>query len=353
MAEDAGGEAGDRTEAATPRRLEKAREDGDVALSRELAGFGALAGGVLGLMIGLPSLGLGMLGGLRALMERAHDLDPLRGAVAMGRLGLLAVMPVAGFAAAGAVAAALGQTRLAVSRRAIAPQPGRISPRAGLKRLIGADAAIELVRTLLKLGLVGTAVWQVVGDPSRAVALFSEPAGALLAAASRAALDLALAALGAFAAIAMLDWLWVRWRHLHRLRMSRQDLREEMRESEGDPQVKGRLRQLRQQRARGRMMAAVPKAAVVVTNPTHFAVALAYDQRSGAAPRVVAKGADAMAARIRAAAEEAGVPIVSNPPLARALFRLDLDAEISPDHYQAVAEIIAYVWRLGSRTGAG
>ena len=354
MAEEGGAtEAEDRTEAATPRRLEKAREDGDVALSREVAGFGALAGGVLGLMIGLPSLGMEMLRGLRALMARAHEVEALPGAAEMGRLGLIALLPVAGLAAAGAVAATLAQTRLAVSAKAIAPQASRISPRSGLKRLIGTDAAIELVRTLIKLGLVGAALWWAVGDPGRAVALMSQPAGALLAAGGRAALDLALAALGAFAAIAVLDWVWVRWRHLHRLRMSRQDLREEMRESEGDPQVKGRLRQLRQQRARGRMMAAVPKAAVVITNPTHFAVALAYDKRSSAAPRVVAKGADAVAARIRALAEESGVPIVSNPPLARALFRVDLDAEIAPEHYQLVAEIIAYVWRLGSREGSG
>lgn len=354
MAEEGGGsEAEDRTEAATPRRLEKAREEGDVALSRELAGFGALAGGVLGLMIGLPSLGMDMLRGLRALMARAQEVEALSGAMEMGRLGLLALLPVAGLAAVGAIAATLIQTRLAIHAKAIAPQAGRISPRSGLKRLIGTDAAIELVRTLIKLGLVGAALGWSVGDPGHAVALMSQPAAALLAAGGRAALDLALAALGAFAAIAMLDWLWVRWRHLHRLRMSRQDLREEMRESEGDPQVKGRLRQLRQQRARGRMMAAVPKAAVVITNPTHFAVALAYEKGSSAAPRVVAKGADAVAARIRALAEDSGVPIVSNPPLARALFRVDLDAEIAPEHYQLVAEIIAYVWRLGSREGSG
>jgi flagellar biosynthetic protein FlhB len=134
--------------------------------------------------------------------------------------------------------------------------------------------------------------------------------------------------------------------------MTRQELREEVKESEGDPMIKGRIRSLRMARARRRMMAAVPKAAVVITNPTHYAVALAYDENSQAAPKVVAKGAEAVAARIRALAEESGVPLVSNPPLARALFKLELDTEIPAEHYQAVAEIIAYVWRLRGRAGA-
>jgi flagellar biosynthetic protein FlhB len=344
-----GGEAEDRTEAATPRRIEKAREDGQVAVSRELAGFGALAGGVLGLVIALPPAGLEMLRGLRAVLERAHEIPPMVAAVELGRLGLLAALPAAVLAAAGALLATFLQTRLLVSAKGITPQASRIDPWAALKRLFGAEGAIEFLRTLLKLGLVGAALWWVLADPASLAGLLNQPPAGLLRAGARAAIELALAALAVFALIAVLDWLWVRWRHLHRLRMSRQDLKEEMREAEGDPYIKARLRQLRQQRARGRMMAAVPKAAVVVTNPTHFAIALAYEQGSSAAPRVVAKGADAVAARIRALAQESRVPIVSNPPLARALFRLELDAEIPAEHYQAVAEIIAYVWRLGGR----
>ncbi|MBR0671821.1 EscU/YscU/HrcU family type III secretion system export apparatus switch protein [Neoroseomonas soli] len=348
-----GRDAEDRTEAATPRRLEKAREEGQVALSREMVSFGALGGGVLGMMIALPPMGAGMLRGMRAVLERAHEVTPAAAAVELGRLGLLAVLPVAGLAAAGAVAATMLQTQGLVSAKGLKPQVSRINPMSALKRILGPEGAIEFLRTLLKLGLVGAALWWALGDPSGLQALLHLPAAALLERGGWVALDLALPALVAFAAIAALDWLWVRWRHLQRLRMSRQDIKEEMRESDGDPQVKGRLRQLRQQRARGRMMAAVPKAAVVITNPTHYAVALAYEQGGSAAPRVVAKGADAMAARIREAAAEAGVPIVSNPPLARALYRLDLEAEIAPEHYQAAAEIIAYVWRLGGRGQAG
>jgi flagellar biosynthetic protein FlhB len=167
------------------------------------------------------------------------------------------------------------------------------------------------------------------------------------------ALRLMAAALVAFAAIAVLDMLWVRFRHLQTLQMSRQEMKEEAREAEGDPTLRARRRQLREARGRRRMMAEVPRAAVVITNPTHYAVALAY-AGGDAAPKVVAKGADAVAARIRKAAEDAGVPLVSNPPLARALHRLDLGAEIPAEHYGAVAEIIAFVWlRAGRTTGTG
>jgi flagellar biosynthetic protein FlhB len=345
-------EAEDKTEAASPRRLEKAREDGQVALSREVVGLGALAGGVLGLMLAAP-LGARMMQGLGGAMARAHEIQPDEAAIEMARLGLMVVLPVAVLAALGALGATFLQTRFLVSAKGLAPQASRLNPVAALKRILGPDGAVEFLRTVAKLGLVGAALWHAIGDPAALPGLLLLPAAALLGRLGDAATGLAAAALLAFAGIAALDWLWVQQRHLRKLRMSRQDQKEEARESEGDPHVKGRQRQIRQQRARGRMMAAVPKAAVVITNPTHFAVALAYEQGGEAAPRLVAKGADEVAARIRAAAGEAGVPIVSNPPLARALFRLDLDTEIPPEHYQAVAEIIAYVWRLGGRGQAG
>jgi flagellar biosynthetic protein FlhB len=143
--------------------------------------------------------------------------------------------------------------------------------------------------------------------------------------------------------------LLVRYRHLARLRMTRQELKEEMKESDGDPLVKARMRQIRQSKGRRRMLAAVPQATVVITNPTHYAVALAYEPGQSAAPRIVAKGVDSMAARIREAAREAGVPIVPDPPLARALHRLEVDTEIPAEHWDAVARTIAFVLRLRGR----
>ncbi len=164
-------------------------------------------------------------------------------------------------------------------------------------------------------------------------------------------LHVLLVVLAAQAAIALLDYAWVMLRHVRGLRMSRHDIQEEQKESEGDPRVKARQRQIRTMRARRRMMAAVPKATVVITNPTHYAVALAYDRAKHAAPRVVAKGVDSLAARIREAAEANHVPVVANPPLARALYQVALDADIPAEHYQAVAAIIAYVWRLARPRG--
>jgi flagellar biosynthetic protein FlhB len=334
----------DRSEAATPRRIERAREDGQVALSREVAGFAALLGASLAAFLALPALGLELLRALRAVLERAHTLDMADAAGVLGWLAVMLILPVAGAAAVGAVAATLVQTRGLVSGKPLAPTWSKINPWGGLKRLFGADGLAEFVRSLLKLGLVGGALWFALGDPASLQTALHVPAGAMLAEASTAATRLVGAALAAFAAIAVLDVVWVQARHLKMLRMTRQEMRDEVKESEGDPYLRARRRQIRESRSRQRMMAAVPKAAVVITNPTHYAVALAY-VGGDAAPKVVAKGVDELAARIRATAEASGVPLVANPPLARALHRLDVGAEIPAEHYQAVAEIIAFVWR--------
>ena len=352
MAEEAS-EAGDKTEAATPRRLEKAREDGQVAMSREAVGWSALACATLAATLALPVSGMGMLRAMRATLENGHAIAMAETAKSLFGLGLMAVLPVAGAAALGAAAATLVQTGGLVSSKSMVPRLDKISPWSGLKRLVAPEAGMEFLRNLLKLALVGAALWHALGDLREIQAALHAPAGALPASAGAAALRLMMAALVAFAGIALLDVMWVRYRHFSKLRMSKQELREEAKESEGDPTMKARRRQMRQAQGRRRMMAAVPQAAVVITNPTHYAVALAYGG-DNAAPKLVAKGVDAMAARIREAAEKAGVPLVANPPLARALWRLELDTEIPPEHYQAVAEIIAYVWRrsgVNSRHG--
>jgi flagellar biosynthetic protein FlhB len=342
-------ESADRSEAATPRRIERARDEGQVALSREAVGFAALFAASLAAFYVLPALGLGLLKAMRAVLERGHALQMAEAAAALGWFAALLVAPVAAAAALGAIAATMAQTRGLVSATALEPKLAKIDPWAGLKRLFGAEGAAEFLRSLLKLGLVGAALWVALGNPAAFQSAFHVPAGVMLADAWAAAGRLMRAALIAFAAIAVLDLLWVRFRHLRMLRMSRQDLREEAKESEGDPYLRARRRQIRESRSRGRMMAAVPQAAVVITNPTHYAVALAYGGNE-AAPKIVAKGVDELAARIRGAAEAAGVPLVANPPLARALHRLELGAEIPAEHYQAVAEIIAFVWR---RRGGG
>jgi flagellar biosynthetic protein FlhB len=353
VAEEAEADAADRSEAATPRRIERAREEGQVALSREAVGWAALAAATLAAMFVLPSLGMALMQAMRGALERAHALDMAAASLALFAAGGLVVLPVAAAAALGATLATLLQTGGLISAKPLAPSFAKISPWAGLQRLAGPEALVEFLRTLAKLGLVGAALWYAAADLQPLQAALHQPAAALPATAGAVALRLMLAALVAFAGVALLDLVWVRFRHARQLRMSRQDLRDESKDSDGDPRLKARRRQLRQAQGRQRMMAAVPRAAVVVTNPTHVAVALAYGG-GDAAPRVVAKGVDAVAARIRAAATAAGVPLVANPPLARALWRLDIDAEIPAEHYQAVAEIIAYVWRQrGGRPAAG
>lgn len=344
--------AADKTEEATPRRLEKAREEGQVIISRELISFTVLGAGLLGMVFGLPTLGYELMRGMRGVMENTHQLQIGLVGSEMMRLGLMAILPVMVMGMIGAIAATMLQSRGLISAKGLKPQFSRLNPASGIKRLLGPEGAIEFLRTLIKLAVICAALWWALGDPQELRMVLSLSPGDLLHRMMQASMDLFIAAVLAFAAIAVLDYLVARFRHLRRLRMTRQELREEVKESEGDPQIKGRIRNLRMARARRRMMAAIPKAAVIITNPTHYAVALAYDETSQAAPRVVAKGTEAVAARIRAVAEEAGVPLVSNPPLARALFKLELETEIPAEHYQAVAEIIAYVWRLRGRAGA-
>lgn len=352
MAED--GESEDRTEAASARRLQSAREEGHVPLSREVPAVASLAAAALALTMAMPGSVRQAAPALAGLLAHLGQVDPLSPAVlhtALAASARLAAPFVLAVLAAG-LAATLLQTGFLFTPSALRVDLGRLSPLGGFRRLFGPENGFEALKSLLKVGVLGLVAWRVLvsGAVSLPEMLARGPA-ALLDAAARWILHAMLALLLAQAAIAGLDLLWVRLRHARQLRMSRQELREEAKETEGNPHVKARLRQIRHLRARKRMLAAVPKAAVVVTNPTHYAVALAYERGRGAAPRVVAKGVDSMAARIRAVAEENRVPLVANPPLARALYRVEIDAEIPPEHYKAVAGIIAYVWRLDRRAG--
>lgn len=349
----------DRTEAATPRRLQRAREEGQVPISRELASLAGLAGACLALLLLGSSIAGGLARALREFVANAAAVDLDQGIGLVMRLAAVTALRGAAPVAFGALLLATMtvalQTGLLLHPGTLRPDPQRISPRTGLRRLFGADGLVEALKSCAKIAVMAAIAWFVLAGDLRALlaAPFAD-ASTLAERCARPVAHVLLAVLAAQAAIALADLLWVRMRHARGLRMSRQDIRDEQKETEGDPKVKQRFRQLRFQRARRRMLAAVPKATVVITNPTHYAVALAYDRAKAAAPRVVAKGVDSMAARIREVAEAHKVPLVSNPPLARALYRVELDTEIPAEHYKAVAEIIAYVWRLGRQAaGAG
>jgi flagellar biosynthetic protein FlhB len=340
----------ERTEAATPRRLQKAREEGNVPVSRELATLAGLVAVTLALATIGPSVSRDLALRLGVFLARAHEFDvagsaPFRLA---GAACLRAAAPFVLAAMLAGVAAVLVQTRFLLNLHALRVDMARVSPRSGLKRLFGADNLVEAGKSMVKVAVLTTAAWHVLQAdiPRLLLAPFESPRQ-LLAHTMGPVMRIIVVVLIAQAGIAALDFFWVFFRHGRGLRMSRHDIREEMKETEGDPRVKARLRQIRMIRARRRMLAAVPKATVVITNPTHYAVALSYDRAKHAAPRVVAKGVDSLAARIREVAEANRVPLVANPPLARALYRVELDTDIPAEHFQAVAEVIAYVWRLG------
>ncbi len=346
-------ESEDRTQAPSERRLAKAREEGQAPLSRELVVASGLAAATLTLMLAGPAITRALAMALRDMLATpyASPGDALR------RAGL------AWFGAAGPLMAAVGlagvsgvllQTGFLVHGGAAKPDLARLDPRRGLKRVFGVNNAAEAVKALLKLCILGWTIYAAMGTvwpllPRTA----SWPPMMVVERFGRDLSHLMLLVLGCQVGLTVLDVAWTRWRFTQKLRMSREDLKQEHRDSEGDPHVKGRLRQLRQARSRRRMLAAVAKATVVVTNPTHYAIALAYERGTNAAPRVVAKGVDEVAARIRAAAQKAGVPLVANPPLARALYATKLDSEVPAEHFRAVAEIIAYVWRLRGRLAGG
>lgn len=345
--------AEDRTHQATARRLERAAQEGQVPLSREVAQFAGLAAACLVLMMAGPEIARGLLLRLRPLLEQPERIAWPGAIGAMARAFGFAALPFVAVVALGGVVSVLVQTGGRLNQAALMPDLGRISPARGLKRLMGVDHLSEFAKAWAKAVVLGFGAWRLMADevPLLMAAPFWSP-GVVVQHLARVVLRLLLWLLAAQGVVAVLDLLWVRWRHGQRLRMSREEVKEETKEAEGDPRIKARLRQIRMVRMRRRMMAAVPKATVVVTNPTHYAVALVYRRGETGAPRVVAKGVDEVAARIREVARQSRVPLVANPPLARALYEVPVDAEIPAAHFQAVAELIAYVWRLQARVTA-
>ncbi|MCW5730724.1 MAG: flagellar biosynthesis protein FlhB [Alphaproteobacteria bacterium] len=358
MAEDQ--DPASKTEEPTSNRLDDARQKGQIAHSQEVNHWFMIAAITLAAATMSGWVGTDIFGRLRALMEAAHDmpLEPEGMAALLAALARsvgLALLPVIALLAAAALLGNMVQHPVGIAAERIKPQLKRLSPLAGLKRIFSARGISEFVKGILKLCLVGAVgtwlVWPRLDSIPQMVT--ADPVGIM-----RLVLELSLTFLAGVAAvlafIAGADLLYQKWEHRKGLRMSRQEIKDEIKQSEGDPQIKARIRALRLERSRRRMMAAVPGADVVVTNPTHFAVALKYEMEKMGAPRVVAKGQDLIAFAIRELAGKHRVPVVENPPLARALFAAcDIDQEIPTEHYKAVAEIISYVMRLkGARLPA-
>ena len=343
----------ERTEAPSPQRLEKAREEGQVPQSRELATFVVLM--TSGTALWMMASGLGEA--MSKIMRGGLQFDP---AVARDSAYVMTQLSDQFMAAALALAPFLALVVIAVlasplllrgwlfSTKAFMPDFKRLNPLSGIKRMFSTQGLVELVKSLAKVGLLGVvAAWLIWSNLDAIFSLsLEEPSGAIQHMGNLIGKVFLLAS-GAMIFIVVLDLPYQLWSYFNKLKMSKEELRQEAKESEGDPHVKARIRAQQREAARRRMMSEVPTADVVVTNPTHYAVALKYTEGKMGAPRVVAKGADAVAARIRELAAENKVPLLEAPPLARALFRhTDLGDEIPATLYAAVAEVLAYVFQL-------
>jgi len=342
-----------KTEQPTQRRLDEAREHGDVVKSTEVNTLILLAGGTLMIaMFGQRAalaFAQNFLVFLQSPDELSVDASDMQALLRHALLGLAAVIgPVLGLMMGAGLAANLIQHRPIFTLERMKPDFAKLSLLKGLKRMFGTEGLANLVKGLLKIAAVGVALWTVLWpERGRLEAVMGEAPGAIAGDMIHLLIRILIAALLVIAAIAAADYGFAWFQFMRRNRMSKQEVKEEFRQTEGDPAVKAKIKQVRLERARRRMMAAVPEATVVIANPTHFAVALKYESGKMAAPVCVAKGVDALALRIRAVAEEHAVPVVENPPLARALYAsVELDEAVPAEHYKAVAQVIGYVMRL-------
>ena len=355
MAEDKDDE--DKTEDPSPKKLDEAIKRGDVVKSQELSTFFVLSAATVFVALMTPGLSRDLTKQLSAFFDHAGDivLDPRSLGDIYLRVGLIVggalVLPALLFLTA-AIGGSAIQHRLLFTFEPLVPKFSKISPFAGLKRIFSVEGAVNGLKGVVKIVVVGTAMGMALApELGRLDTIVATDTIGLLAVIRDMAVKMMAAVLIVMAFVAGLDYFFQYRRWFKRLRMTREELKEEYKQTEGSPEIKGKIRQMRQARARRRMMAAVPKATVVVTNPTHYAVALRYDDGMGA-PVLVAKGVDGVALKIREVATANDVPIVENPPLARALHAsVEIDKEIPEEHYKAAAEVIGFVMRLRKRGG--
>lgn len=352
------GDDQEKTESATPKRRREAREEGQVARSPEVVTAFVLGAGLIGIWVGAGQM-YGELGALtRQVLGQAARPELTRDEVvhlALQCAGALvrSILPVMVAGLVGGLAGNLLQVGFVLSGKALSPNLNRLNPVSGLQNLFQKAKVIDLLKTFLKIAVVGWAAYLAVkGKWSEFPYLSDLPPRALLVYILDLAYRILKNCLLVYFFIALLDYGFQRWQFEQKLKMTKEEIKEEYKETEGDPMLKSRIRSLQREMARRRMMAEVPKSDVVITNPTHFAVALRYDAAEMAAPQVAAKGADLVAQKIIALAEEHGVPVYQDPPVARALYRgAEVGDAVPADLFQAVAEILAYVYRLRGRAG--
>jgi flagellar biosynthesis protein FlhB len=346
----------DKTEEATPKRKAEAHKKGQVAKSQDLTGSTILLAGLFALGVSGPSMVQNLGAGVHDALAASGGRDPVTintiGDLMMksGQSAVSCLAPVVGICAAAAIVINIVQVGVKPRSQALKPNFKRLDPKAGIKKIIGKDGLVELVKNLVKLGIVGGVVLSAllphIGDYAAMVGVSPIEFGSAIVTLVR---SVAKRAAFAFLFIGVFDYIYQRYRHKQSLKMEKSEVKEESKGQDLPAEVKSAIRQRQREQARARMMADVPTADVIVTNPTHFSVALKYDGRS-AAPTVIAKGQDLMALKIREIAADAEVPIVPDPPLARSLHdTVEVGQMIPEDLFHAVAQILAYVYRVAGR----
>jgi flagellar biosynthetic protein FlhB len=356
MAED----LGEKTEDPTPKRRSEARKNGDVARSQEVGAAVILIAALLVLLV----FGGALASGMASVMQRTLAPDVVGRAITTDGQGppiaysfgqtIRMLAPIMLLLAGAAIASQVGQVGLLFTLKPLQPKLSRLDPIRGAKKFIDAKKLMKGALDVVKL----TAIFVIVATVCLArmpmiAALPKLTMEGAIVVIGRILLEVALWLLLVMVLIAVIDFAFQRWRHKEQLKMTKQEVKDERKSSEGDPEVKRRRFGLYQKLVLQQLQSAVPRADVIVTNPTHFAVALAYDSSRMGAPRVVAKGADHLAVRIRLLAASHGVPIIERPPLARGLYYgVDVGREVPVEHYEAVAEVLAYVYRLEGRAAS-
>jgi flagellar biosynthetic protein FlhB len=348
----------EQTERATPKRRQEARGKGQVAKSPDLAGAAVFLAGVF-VLHALAPAALGSLSGvIQEILWRIHEHQDFTIAsswmlFARGFGGLALFLGVLfGAAAIAAIGTNALQTGFLLSLTPLAPSFNRINPLSGFQRLFSKQVLANLAKQLLKLLAVIVILWtSIAANVNTLMMLGQMPPGTVVGFTGDLIFNIGWKFGFLLVVVGLLDYAYEKWQYEENMKMTKQEVKDEYRQSEGSPEAKGAVKRRQREFARRRMMAAVPKATVVVTNPTHFAVALEWDELKMEAPVVTAKGADLVAKRIREIAQEHGVPIMENPPLARTLYaKVELDQAIPPNMYAAVAQVIAFVFKLKRKT---
>ena len=349
----------EKTEQATPKRRDEARKKGQVARSQELNSAVVLMTALLGIYL----MGGMLFGDLAALMTRTLESSHTFDLTEMGfRTQMLAwaqyffgaIGPIGLVIGVAALAVSLSQVGFMVNEEALNLKFNRLDPMAGAKRILSKRSLFELTKNIFKVATIGYVSYRTIAPEMQQISLLVDAdIGSTFRYIGYTVFKVGMYIALALLVLAIIDFVYQRWEHNQSIKMTKQEVKQEHKQTEGDPQVRARIRTLQREAARQRMMDEVPTADVVITNPTHYAIALKYDMETMVAPAVVAKGQNLVAEKIKQIAREAGIPTVENKPLAQALFRaVEIGQGIPEELYKAVAEILAYVFRLKERRTA-